>query len=153
MRLWSRANAILRFIMSAVGLPGVESRFFMSAWWTLLVSQVGLRLGPARSGHLLQRAWECEVAGPWRGDLAEARLLELFERAAGDHVLGITCLGRSLALKQLLDRRQIGSRLCLGVRRSAGRFETHAWIERNGRALTGGVELASSFLPFDRAES
>ena len=87
-----------------------------------------------------------EGAGPWAGAIAEARLVALFEQAAADHVLGVTCLGRSPALQRLLDRRGIGSRIQIGARRDHDRLRMHAWVEREGRVLGGNDQ--PPFLPF-----
>lgn len=40
-----------------------------------------------------------------------------------------TCLRESLVLYALLRRRGAAPRLCLGVKKDAGRLDAHAWIE------------------------
>ena len=46
-----------------------------------------------------------------------------------------TCLERSLALWWLLGRRGITTQLRIGARKSEGKFEAHAWVERNGEVI------------------
>jgi Transglutaminase-like superfamily len=56
--------------------------------------------------------------------------------AADRHsLLQNTCLERSLALWWLLARRGITTQLRIGARKSEGKFEGHAWVERNGEAI------------------
>jgi hypothetical protein len=46
-----------------------------------------------------------------------------------------TCLERSLALWWLLGRKGIATQLRIGVRKDAGKFAAHAWVERLGTAI------------------
>jgi Transglutaminase-like superfamily len=49
-----------------------------------------------------------------------------------------TCLTRALAAEWLLDASGGRVSLTIGVRRSAGSLEAHAWLARDGRILIGG---------------
>ncbi|MDG4598250.1 MAG: lasso peptide biosynthesis B2 protein [Candidatus Contendobacter sp.] len=62
-----------------------------------------------------------------------------------------TCLHRSLTLWWLLRRRGIASELRIGVRLEQGRFEAHAWVERQGAALNDRADISQDFAPFDTA--
>src|SRR5262245_52799175 len=56
--------------------------------------------------------------------------------AAGRHsFMRGTCLERSLTLWWMLARRGITSQLRIGTRKSEGKFEAHAWVERNGEVI------------------
>jgi len=46
-----------------------------------------------------------------------------------------TCLIRALALSRLLAQNGYESRLHIGVKRTDGTFEAHAWVEHDGRAV------------------
>ena len=46
-----------------------------------------------------------------------------------------TCLERSLTLWWLLARKGVTTQLRIGARKSEGKFEAHAWVERNGKAI------------------
>lgn len=59
-----------------------------------------------------------------------------------------SCLERSMALCWLLHRQGIAGVLCLGVRREAGRFEAHAWVEYAGRVLNDRDDVHRRFAPF-----
>jgi hypothetical protein len=62
-----------------------------------------------------------------------------------------SCLVRSIALVRLLERAGIaGSRLRVGVRDNAGRFEAHAWVELGGVVL---ADSASHVIAFEELAS
>lgn len=50
------------------------------------------------------------------------------------------CLPRALAAHAMLRRRGIASRLCVGVKRSRGALDAHAWVELGGDKIVGGAE-------------
>ena len=83
----------------------------------------------------------------------QARMIERYARAVAlaasrGPVFG-TCLSRSLTLQWLLRWRQIEADLCIGVRRQAGVFEAHAWLERNGIVINDRPEVQQEFVPLD----
>jgi hypothetical protein len=51
-----------------------------------------------------------------------------------------TCLVRALAASRLLAQNGYKSTLHIGVKRTAGLFEAHAWVEYDGRAIIGSGE-------------
>ncbi|HEX5130313.1 MAG TPA: lasso peptide biosynthesis B2 protein [Usitatibacter sp.] len=53
------------------------------------------------------------------------------------------CLPAALALERMLAAQGIGSELRLGVRKVGGRFEAHAWLERDGQRIIDTAESAS----------
>jgi hypothetical protein len=54
------------------------------------------------------------------------------------------CLVQALTARSMLERRGIASTLSLGVRKTAGALEAHAWLEAGGRIVVGdNSELAS----------
>lgn len=61
-------------------------------------------------------------------------------RAAEHGVFRPLCLVRAVALKRLLEARDIhGSRIRIGVRRVGGRFTAHAWVE-HGDVVLGDLD-------------
>jgi len=71
-------------------------------------------------------------------------------RAAVRHSLGHpTCLEESLALWWLLGRRGISSELRIGVRKHDEKFEAHAWVECEGRAVNEPQALHEHYAAFD----
>jgi hypothetical protein len=51
----------------------------------------------------------------------------------------------------LLRRRGIAGDLRIGVRKEAGRFEAHAWVELGGRVLNDNEDVGERFAAFGRA--
>ena len=49
--------------------------------------------------------------------------------------LRYTCLEESLCLWHLLRKQGISSQLRIGVRKTEGKFEAHAWVEYGGEAV------------------
>jgi hypothetical protein len=71
-------------------------------------------------------------------------------RAAARHSpMPSTCLERSLVLWWLLGRQHVAARLRIGVRKTGEKFEAHAWVEHQGRALAEpqGAHLHYSAFP------
>jgi hypothetical protein len=71
-------------------------------------------------------------------------------RAAVHHGMpGASCLEASLTLWYLLRLQGISASVRIGVRRHAGPFEAHAWVEYEGTALNQPEEVHRHFAPFD----
>jgi len=62
-----------------------------------------------------------------------------------------TCLEKSLALFWLLRRQGIPSELRIGARKLDGKFEAHAWVEREGVALNEPQQQHRHYATFDEA--
>jgi hypothetical protein len=58
------------------------------------------------------------------------------------------CLEQSLALWWLLGRQGIASSMRIGTRKSAEKFEAHAWVERDGMALNEPEEPHKHYAAF-----
>jgi hypothetical protein len=72
--------------------------------------------------------------------------------AAARYGLGqASCLEKSLALWWLLQREGMTSSVRIGARKLSGRFEAHAWVERDGVALNEPVEGHQHYATFDAA--
>ena len=73
-------------------------------------------------------------------------------RAAGHHGFGPpTCLAESLALWWLLGREGIASDLRVGIRKDGEKFEAHAWVEHEGKALNEPEATHLHYAAFDAA--
>jgi len=64
-----------------------------------------------------------------------------------------TCLALSLTLRWLLERQGIESHLRVGIRKENGKFEAHAWVERDGVALNEPEKHHHHYAAFDAALS
>ena len=68
------------------------------------------------------------------------------------HPLHSSCLARTIVLWNLLRRRGIETDVRIGARSdSHGEFQAHAWVEWNGQVLNDAADVASQYLPFNRA--
>jgi hypothetical protein len=71
--------------------------------------------------------------------------------AAARYGLGSTCLEKSLALWWLLRRDGIASSVRIGARKASGKFEAHAWVERDGASLNEPGAEHRHYATFDSA--
>jgi hypothetical protein len=74
------------------------------------------------------------------------RMVRAVERYS---IVSVTCLEESLLLWYLLGRQGITVTIRIGVRKPAGKFEAHAWVERDGIALNQTDEQHRHYHPFD----
>ena len=85
----------------------------------------------------------------------DRKLTELTSRmvnAAIRHVWrASTCLEKSLTLWWLLGRRGIACDVRIGARKQGGKFEAHAWLERDGVAVNEPQEEHRHYAAFDAA--
>lgn len=71
-------------------------------------------------------------------------------KAAGHYGLAHpNCLEESLVLWYFLQRENIPVALRIGVRKSLGEFEAHAWVEYQGTALNQGEWTHPHYAAFD----
>lgn len=111
----------------------------------LLSAQATVRCRPV--GELATPTAGTKAADPAR--LPEARRLALaLVRAANYGVIRPQCLVRSVALSRLLVNHGIeGALVRVGVRRTAGEFLAHAWVEYAGETLGDADEHVGTFVP------
>lgn len=123
------------------------------AWVEILGCRARLRLPRLlRAESFLRR----EIAAAPR-DTAGGRgldgLLAAFDRALRAQPGVPGCLPRSLALRRFLARHGHGARLALGLRRTSGRRDGHAWVEAGGAVVTRDVDFTRTFLPLRRGSA
>jgi hypothetical protein len=74
--------------------------------------------------------------------------------SAGRHgLVQASCLAKSLTLWWLLGRQGIASQLRIGIRKENGKFEAHAWVERDGVAVNEPDDHHRHYAAFDKAFS
>ena len=85
-------------------------------------------------------------------DGERVKLAARMVNAAARHGLGrFSCLERSLALWWLLREEGIASSVRIGARKTDGKFEAHAWVEREGVALNEPQQEHRHYATFDAA--
>jgi hypothetical protein len=79
------------------------------------------------------------------------RLASAINRATRYGLFRPLCLTRAVALSRMLDAHGIaGHRIRIGVRRDAGSFTAHAWVELGHRILGDTVANTLSYAPLTR---
>jgi hypothetical protein len=86
--------------------------------------------------------------GPWHvGYHSGDRVAWAVEMASWRMPGAKSCLTQALAAQVLLGRRGYPTLLHIGVARGEqGRFQAHAWVESEGKVVTGGTGL-ENFIP------
>lgn len=132
-------------------LTPLERGIFLRAAALLAVVGVGLRLsgfrrvqalldrGNAKQGRNLTSSESATRAGN------TARIVVL---AARHGFYRANCLPTSLVLRRLLQRQGIGADLRVGVRKTSGKLEAHAWVEHDGHPLIDGPDVQERFAAF-----
>ena len=80
----------------------------------------------------------------WLVEPSEGRLLSALDRTARRLPFARNCLVRALMAELILGSCEPPLCVTIGVRRSAGRLEAHAWVEHEGRVLVGEVGVSAS---------
>jgi len=113
------------------------------AWLTLAWVDLGIRLLPFR----YWRRWLVQSdADSSPSDIPRsAMLISAAERAARHHLVPMNCLRRSLAQQRLLRRRNIPSRLHIGVRKGDQGLEAHAWLSSGHRILNDAPDVTERY--------
>lgn len=116
---------------------GRERRLLVEALLVVAASRAALTLVPYA---LLRRARRpvLGIAARLPAGGADATALVSAVRVVSRHVPGASCLTQAIALHLMLARRRIASHLVVGVARRDGRFQAHAWVDRDGEVLIGG---------------
>ena len=116
---------------------------FLRAWVVLLTADLGLRLLPFRRLESLLAPKQ----GGEADDAAVGRLVWATAAAARHHLYPMRCLPQALCLRWLLGRHGIRTDLRIGVARNETGLDAHAWVEREGRPIGEGPEVADRFAP------
>ena len=115
----------------------------MKGQWALLGAQ--LRLWTRPTGALVRPHRDEPSPAPPPADVAR---LASVSRASRYGLFRPSCLVRSLALAHLLAREGVpGPLIRVGVRRTAGSLDAHAWIELDGRVIGDDPRRTRAFTP------
>ncbi len=81
----------------------------------------------------------------------QARKTTRMVRAALHYsLLHFTCLEESMGLWYMLRSQGISPQLRIGVRKTNGKFEAHAWVEHNGEALNQPEATHQHYAAFEQ---
>jgi hypothetical protein len=129
-------------------------RIFWRAATLLLLVRVSLRLRGYNETHAsLQKRLGGDVPAT-NNQISireQAQKICRMVRAAGRYAPGkFTCLEESLALWYLLRKQGISPCLRIGVRKTNGKFEAHAWVELGSEALNQPEDLHRHYAAFEK---
>ncbi len=117
------------------------------AWVEIFACRARLRLPRLlRTEPFLRRELTATAGEASRGRELED-LLAAFDRALRLQPGVPLCLPRSLALRRFLARYGHEGQVVLGLRRTNGRRDGHAWVEAGGAVVTRDVDFTRMFLP------
>jgi hypothetical protein len=119
----------MRKFTKLLSKPAADWALVLQAAASLLISQIGLYFLRFESLH----RWATR-ANRTKQTLPVSKLI--WAATVGTRIMpNSTCLVRALATSRLLARNGYKSTLHIGVRRTDGEFEAHAWVEYDGRAI------------------
>jgi hypothetical protein len=129
-----------------------ERTILFAALAILPLAAVGLRLaGLRRMQTVLARCLPRPKSCRAEADVtAQAKQVARMVSVAARHGLyRASCLPTALALQSMLRRRGIEVELRLGVRKTDGWIEAHAWLEHQGLPLIDSPDVREHFGAFD----
>ncbi|MCD6291053.1 MAG: lasso peptide biosynthesis B2 protein [Anaerolineae bacterium] len=123
----------------------------LQAWSLLLAADVGLRLLPFRlMRHLIiigEREKDKGNISPEEAAAIVARWHRLVSIAGQHHIRPMLCLRRAIVLRWLLAKEGLAAQVRIGLHKENNSFYTHAWVERNGKAIGEQEARIRSFIP------
>lgn len=80
------------------------------------------------------------------------RYTTIFNKMNQQAYLKGRCLSQSLVMRLLLNREGISSELKIGVRQDDGKFDAHAWLEKEGTLLNDHPSVIADYLVLQRGK-
>ncbi|MFN8445026.1 MAG: lasso peptide biosynthesis B2 protein [Caldilineaceae bacterium] len=132
-------------------LSSRERWLFLQALGLLPLFHWGIRsLGLAQSCQWLAR-WSVSARSSAQQDMTSVMIQQSEQVLYWASHYGLqagNCLSQSLTLCWLLRRQGIPTELRIGVRRQAGKFEAHAWLEYNGQPIKEVATVRQQYAAF-----
>ena len=135
-------NRFLHKLRLAHGLSFSDWLGLVEAWWALSVFYLALR---GMSYERLGQSARSGLTAASEPLPAARRLHRLVGWALHMHLLSMTCLAQSLALRWMLNRRGISSQLKVGAAKVSGTFHAHAWLEMDGEKIGESEDVEGIF--------
>lgn len=133
-------------------LESAEQLTLITALILLPMIAASLRvLGFKRCHNALQNMTPQSGSGDLQSNLARARATARLVDAAANHgPYRAKCLVRSMATQLLLAYQGIDCDLKIGVSKSRGGFEAHAWVICQGKVINDQADIDTHFQPFTK---
>ena len=140
-------QTVVKRINSYRALSGSERRVLATTMMLLPLFWLGLRVaGFARFNRWLDGS---PPTPDFHSSIDELMNIGRIVNIAARHTLARgNCLTRSLVLRWILRRRNVGSDLRIGVRLVNGYLEAHAWVEYNGKPINDSADVAERYAAF-----
>ena len=138
-------------LAKAQQLSGTEWRLVLKVTFLLPVVRLGVKLLPFKTVMSLSGWHPSRYANGARASvISPDRLARLVEVVSHHSFLRPTCLDKAVVLVGLLRRNGVEADLQIGVTKTDGKFEAHAWVEHRGQVILGGpVERYAPLLPLE----
>lgn len=136
----------LRKIRTVLTAPSEVRRLYIKAVLLIGFFRAVLNVFPfRRTVALIKRL---ETLGRVRQQASPEDLAAAIRLASGALLRERPCLPQAMALHLLYRRRQIDSKLVIGVRRDReGHLTAHAWVVRGGYVVIGGLPDLREYVP------
>jgi hypothetical protein len=135
--------------------PGESNLFLRSAlllpWVVIALRLFGLQRVQAALAQLSGTAPGRRRKAQPPIEPRSAERLAVLCRAAGRMIPGANCLACSLTTWTLLRNQGYPTELRIGVRRTNGEFQAHAWLEKCGQPLIAPAPCNEAFAAFDHS--
>jgi hypothetical protein len=146
-------NRAMRKIRTFLALGRKRQSLIGQLIFLPLVIALGFRLFGVRQTQRYLRIWACRghakrlSSEPGTAIANVLRAQRLVKRKTG--IQG-TCLVRSLAAWALLLRRGVATDLRIGVRRSEGKLEGHAWLQWDGEPINENAATLATYSAYQQ---
>lgn len=145
-------NSIKNKIIFVQKLSFMEWVFLIEAWWILFGFYLALRW---MSYNRLNKSMppQAKIFFDSTSQLFFAeRLKQLLEISSRLHLLRMTCLVKSSALRWMLLRRGIPVQVRIGVNKTSTGMHAHAWVELQGEPIGEAENVSERFTILESVE-
>jgi len=144
----------MRELAKLRALDGAERRLLAIALIALPLVAAALAIAGYLRVHAALSRWPRVSPARFDGEGARSaraqRVARVVVIAAAHGPVRTTCLRRALLTWWLLRREGIETVVRVGVARTRGALDAHAWVEYLGRPLGDADDVAARFAPFER---
>ena len=122
-----------------------EWLLLVESWWMLLGFYLALLFVSYDRLNKWTPPLSRKISNSFAYQAFAERLKRLVDISSRLHLLPMTCLVRSLALRWMLNKRGIPVQLCIGVSKTLIGMHAHAWVEINGQPIGDALDVAERF--------
>ncbi len=140
-------SSFIHKLNTALRLSSKDWLLFMKSWLMMFYIRIRMDYTPFKSW----KKWLINQPVDQQSVLTEqdiqtvAKTRRIVVLASRYHIINANCLPKSLALKWLLDRENIGSELKMGLSLEKPDFKGHAWLMRGNLVLNDNTNVAEQY--------